>query len=185
MSTILPRSTRSRPHLAAPVRLVVIALTLLGAGCASIPKPLQGQFAAIDPGTAAHEDATGKAVRWGGTIVSVENESGQTCFQLVARPLDETSRPMLARDRSPGRFLACRAGYYEPQIFAVGRSLTVTGHVAGYETRHVGQYDYRQPKVAADVVYLWPKIERVRVVYDPGPFFGPPGPWMWGWGWWR
>ncbi|MBS0456136.1 MAG: Slp family lipoprotein [Proteobacteria bacterium] len=165
-----------------PRGVATASLLVLLAGCASVPKPLQGQFAAVDPGAAITQDATGQAVRWGGTIAKVENEAGQTCFQLVARPLNEQSRPVLYKDRSAGRFLACRAGFYEPQVFAIGRSVTVTGHVAGYETRRVGEYDYRQPKVAADVIYLWPKVQRVRTVYAYDPFFGPPypwGPWWW------
>lgn len=170
----------------APTRLLALVAALTAsilAGCASVPKPLQGQFAGIDPTTAVQQDATGQAVRWGGTIAAVETGAEQTCFQLVGRPLDEESRPILGRDRSAGRFLACRQGFYEPQVFRIGRSVTVTGHVTGYETRKVGQYDYRQPKVAADVIYLWPKVDRVRVVYDPGPFFAPYpwGPWGWGW----
>ena len=172
---------RYRPTLV--LKLAIPCLAVMASGCATIPQPLQGQFAATDPGTAVQQDATGQNVRWGGTIAKVETGAGQTCFQLVARPLNEESRPMLGVDHSQGRFLACRQGFYEPQVFAVGRSLTVTGHVTGYESRRVGDYDYRQPRVAADVIYLWPKVERVRVVYDDDPFFGPP--YGWPGPWWR
>ncbi|MBS0192979.1 MAG: Slp family lipoprotein [Proteobacteria bacterium] len=171
-----PSFRHRHPALA---KCATLTLALAVVGCASVPKPLQGQFAGIAPNAA--QDATGQAVRWGGTIAAVESGATETCFQLVGRPLNDETRPMLGRDRTQGRFLACRAGFYEPQVFKIGRSVTVTGHVAGYETRRVGEYDYRQPKVAADVIYLWPKTERRRVMYAYDPFYAPYpwGPWWW------
>ena len=146
------------------------ALLLLAfGGCVSVPRPLQGDFAALGPVVAIEHDATGQSIRWGGTIATVESLSGQTCFQLVGRPLNGEARP-LASDRAEGRFIACRQGFYEPQVFAQGRSLTITGHVLGYETRKVGDYDYRQPKVAADVIYLWPERREVDVFIAPSPW---------------
>ncbi|HEV2608117.1 MAG TPA: Slp family lipoprotein [Xanthomonadaceae bacterium] len=144
-------------------------------GCATVPIPLQGNFSELDQGAATQRDATGESVRWGGTIAEVETLAGETCFQLVGRPLDDETRPIMS-DRADARFLACRQGSYEPQVFAKGRSLTVTGRIVGYETRKVGGYDYRQPKVAADVVYLWPKLQQVYVVNDFYPFY-PYDPW--------
>jgi outer membrane lipoprotein len=160
----------ARSHGASLLRFGMFALPLLMlAGCASIPKPLQGTFAPIDPVAATQRDATGETVRWGGTLAVVEPLSGQTCFQIVGRPLDDASRPTTS-DRADGRFIACRQGFYEPQVFAEGRSVTVVGRIAGYETRRVGEYDYRQPRVAADVIYLWPLRREVDVYYYPSPF---------------
>ena len=156
-------------------RVTALAFVFAFAGCATVPAPLQGSFSALDPDAATAHDATGQAVRWGGTIAKVETLSDQTCFQLVARPLNDESRPIMV-DRADGRFLACRQGFYEPQVFSQGRSLTITGRVVGYETRKVGDYDYRQPKVAADVIYLWPKRQEVYVVNDFYPFY-PYDPW--------
>ena len=149
----------------------VFALT----GCVSIPTPLQGQFSALDPDAATQSDATGAAVRWGGTLAHTDPQAGQTCFEIVGRPLSSVARP-LANDRAQGRFIACRQGFYEPQVFAPGRAVTVVGHISGYETRPVGGYAYRQPKVAADAIYLWPVQREVDVIYQPTPFFG--------FGWW-
>lgn len=169
---------RSKPRASSP-RIAALALVLAFTGCATVPAPLQGNFSALAPGAAAQRDATGTTVRWGGTIAEVETLPGETCFQLVGRPLDEETRPIMS-DRPEARFLACRQGFYEPQVFAKGRSLTITGRIVGYETRKVGAYDYRQPKVAADVVYLWPKRQQVYVVNDVYPFY-PYDPWppMW------
>ena len=148
----------------------VFALT----GCLSIPTPLQGQFSALDPDAATQHDATGAAVRWGGTLARTDPQAGQTCFEIVGRPLSSVARP-LANDRAQGRFIACRQGFYEPQVFAAGRSVTVVGHITGYETRPVGNYAYRQPRVAADAIYLWPVQRQVDVYYAPS---------LWFWGGW-
>jgi outer membrane lipoprotein len=157
ITNVSPRSSAASDAGAARFVLVAGLLCAL-AGCASVPKPLQGNFSPLTPLAATQRDATGEVVRWGGTLAVLEPLAGQTCFQIVGRPLSERSRP-IASDRPGGRFIACRQGFYEPQIFTAGRSITVTGHVAGYETRRVGEYDFRQPKVAADVIYLWPKVE--------------------------
>ena len=42
----------------------------------------------------------------------------------------------------------------------------------------IGEYDYRLPRMDADVVYLWPERADVQVIrYEPYP-------WGWGPGWW-
>jgi outer membrane lipoprotein len=88
----------------------------------------------------------------------------------VGRALSESARP-IPTDRAAGRFLACRAGFYEPQVFSPGRSVTVTGRVVGYETRRIGDSEIREPKVAADVVYLWP-VQVVEAYVAPAPWWG-------------
>ena len=176
------RSEERRSSLRAlPGSIAALTCMVVLGGCATVPTPLQGNFSVLAPGTATQRDATGESVRWGGTIAEVETLAGETCFQLVGRPLDNETRPIMS-DRPDARFLACRKGFYEPQVFAKGRSVTVTGRIVGYETRKVGDYDYRQPKVAADVVYLWPKQQQVYAVNDFYPFY-PYDPW-WPSIWW-
>ena len=150
-------------------QLPILALAASLAACATAPHPLQGQYAALAPEQATASDRTGEAVRWGGRIVEVRTEKLRSCFEIVSAPLDASGRPRRV-DRSNGRFLACRSGFYEPQVFAPGRELTISGRIDGYETRPVGDYDYRYPRVAADVVYLWP--ERRERDYEPVPYFG-------------
>lgn len=158
-------------------RLAVLATaTALLAGCVSQPQPLQGEFAQITPRDAITTDSTGAMVRWGGRIVDVEPESNRTCFEMISTRLGNTGRPYWASDDVGGRFIACRTGFYDPALFERNREVTFTGRVAGYENRRIGQYDYRFPRVEADIVYLWPVRERVDVVTRPAP-------WPW-WGWW-
>ena len=86
-----------------------------------------------------------------------------------------SNRPGCDILRPLGRFIACRNGFYDPALFERNREVTFTGHIDGYEVRQVGGYDYRFPRVAADVVYLWPVREYATVTR--------PAPWPW-WGWW-
>ena len=115
-------------------------------------------------------------MRWGGRIVAVEPQPNSTCFEMLSMPLDAYGRPRWASDEIGGRFIACRAGFYDPAVFEKNREVTFTGRIGGYENRKIGGYDYRFPRVDADVVYLWPVRERVDVITHPAP-------WPW-WGWW-
>lgn len=159
------------PRLAVPI--LVAALL---AACATAPTPLQGSFAQITPQEAAAGDRTGAVVRWGGRIVRTEPLADRTCFEMISTQLDAHGRPFWATDEVGGRFIACRAGFYDPALFKPDREVTFTGRIEGYENRRIGEYDYRFPRVAADVVYLWPVRERVDVIERPVP-------WPW-WGWW-
>ncbi len=150
--------------------LLPAAAALLLAGCVTAPKALQGTYSAIEPGQAAREGGVGESVRWGGRIVTVSPEAARTCFEVVGVRLGSDGRP-LAKDQSSGRFLACRAGFYDPEVFLPGREVTITGQVDGYEDRKVGEYDYRYPRMAANVVFLWPERRRVDVIVERSPFF--------------
>jgi outer membrane lipoprotein len=156
-----------KPHVVRPALLISLAL-VLGA-CASAPAPLQGQYSAILPSEAATRGTTGEHVRWGGQVVGVHNAASESCFEIVAKPLSADGRP-LVRDRSEGRFIACRAGFYDPAVFTAGRELTIAGTVTAFETRRIDEYDYRYPRVAAEVVYLWPERRDVDVVVER-PYF--------------
>lgn len=154
---------------------LALTLGLVLSACASAPTPLQGQYSALLPDDAARRQASGELVRWGGRIVSVEPQSQRSCFEIIALPLAASGRPLKV-DRSEGRFIACRAGFYEPEVFKTGREITISGRIEGFESRKVGDFDYRYPRVAADVVYLWPE-RRERYLYDRPIIYGPHGPW--------
>jgi outer membrane lipoprotein len=184
-------------HVMSPLYriLSLAALSTLLAACATVPQPLQGNYAPITTASVQQgSTANGTQVRWGGDIISTEPGQQSTCFYVLARPLDDEARPIRDNTNTQGRFVACRAGFYDPEVFKPGREITVTGAVQGVVTRKVGDYDYAYPRVEANVVYLWPK--RPVVVgypYGPGwydPFWGPGwgpywgGPYWGGWGGW-
>lgn len=150
--------------------------SILLAACATQPTPLQGEYLPLTPREAIAGDRTGAVVRWGGRIVQVEPKTNATCFEMLSTRLDVYGRPYWAGNDTGGRFIACRAGFYDPAIFEKNREVTFTGRIDGYENRQIGGYDYRFPHVAADVVYLWPAYDRINVITRPAP-------WPW-WGYW-
>lgn len=151
-----------------PLSVLVAASTLALGACATVPKPLQGEYASTKPAAASNG---GERVRWGGEIIRVETTADRSCFEILGRELDDSARPR-RRDESAGRFLACRNGFYDPEVFTKGREVTVTGTLDGSEERKVGEYDYRYPRVDADVIYLWEKRVARAYYSDPYPGFG-------------
>jgi outer membrane lipoprotein len=164
--------------------VVTVAAIALLAACATTPTPLAGDFAASSPRTVRERGGEGQHVRWGGEIIRVDPAADSTCFEILAHELRGDARPE-RRDSDQGRFLACRKGFYDPELFTRGRDITVTGVINGSETRRVGEYDYTYPRVAADVIYLWPNVQRMARYYDSYPWgFGPWGDPFWSPGWW-
>ena len=158
-------------------RLVgIAAISLVLGACATQPKPLQGEFTGLTPHDAVIGSHIGTQVRWGGRIIRTEPRPDRTCFEVISTRLDAEGRPVWASDDTWGRFIACRTGFYDPALFEPKREVTFTGRIEGYEERKVDGYVYRFPRMAADVVYLWPVRERVRVVTRPSP-------WGWPWAW--
>jgi outer membrane lipoprotein len=167
------------------VLLLSIVSALALGGCATIPKPLQGDYPPVSLETARSGTASAARVRWGGEIIETQPRQQQTCFFVLAEPLDSQARPERAGD-SLGRFVACKQGFYDPEVFAKGRELTVTGTLAGTIQHKIGEFDYTYPKVEADNVYLWPhRPLYVQRPYDPWGPWGPCDPFWspWGCGW--
>lgn len=169
------------------ILFVSIAGALALGGCATIPQPLAGNYTPVTLASARSGTATDARVRWGGEIIATEPREQQTCFFVLAKPLDSQARPERSED-SAGRFVACKQGFYDPEVFRKGRELTVTGSLAGTVQHKIGQYDYTYAKVDADNVYLWPKRVQYADSYRPwggpgwyDPFWGGPfGPWSYG-----
>lgn len=149
--------------------LSVVGALAMG-GCATIPQPLQGNFSPVALSAAQSGTASAAPVRWGGAIIETKPREQQTCFFVLAEPLDSQARPKPGTN-SMGRFVACKEGFYDPEVFRKGREITVTGTLEGTVEHKIGSYDYTYAKVAADIVYLWPK----RPLYVPRP--EPWGPW--------
>ncbi len=163
------------------LKLALAASALLAlSACATMPpEPLRGEFSRISPNDAQARDYTGSTTIWGGVIARTTPMQGQTCFEVVSTPLDSQMRPRELRDETAGRFMACRAGFYDPAVFAMNREVTFRGRINGYSEQKIGDYTYRYPKMDADTIYLWGK----RVARDPYPYgYGMYGSRGWGWG---
>lgn len=158
--------------------LAAAALAALAlAGCTTIPEQIQGNYSDISP--ARVEPAMfGSSVRWGGVIIAANNEANSTCFEVLSRDLDRYLRPLL-EDRTAGRFIACKAGFHDPEVFAPGREVTLTGTIRNVEVREIDQFKYRYPVIDVSELVLWQPRKDVVVVdrmYDP---FWYPYPYYW------
>lgn len=148
----------------------IAAALLLLSGCASIPAPLAGEFAEFQPNQAT-ERSVGAQVRWGGSIVATQPGRDETCVEILARDLDRELRP-IGGDNNYGRFLACRSGFQDPAIFTAGRDITVVGRVQDFTEGEIGEFVYRYPRLAAEVIYLWPERPDMIMIRDSG-FYDP------------
>ncbi len=143
--------------------------TLLAAvltGCVTVPAPLAGDYPDFQPDQSTQR-SVGAQVRWGGTIVDTRPGREDTCVEILARDLNRNMRPR-ATDVAHGRFLACRDGFKDPAVFFSGREITVIGQLSGFTEARIGEFDYRYPRIEADVFYLWAvQPDVIYHYYDP------------------
>ena len=149
-------------------------LLLLGACASPVPNVIR-QAPAPDirlrEVQSSPEKFIGKAIRWGGHIISTNNLPGSTELIILASPLDSEGEP-LAGDQSYGRFIVEQKTFLDPAIYATGRGITIYGEIDSVSERKVDRYLYRYPIVKATHLYLWEKS--VRHDYDHYPYWYDP-----------
>ena len=152
--------------------LLAVAAAVLFSACTSIPTQLQGEYADISPARVQPE-LFGSNVRWGGVLVNTSNEEDRTCFEVLSRTLDKYLRPK-QEDTTAGRFLACTNGFHDPEVYAKGREVTVTGQLQNVEVRKIEAFDYRYPVLEITNMVLWEERQDV-IIYDHyyDPFYYP------------
>ena len=159
-------------------------LTLLSAafigGCSSATPQLIRRAPADDIRVADVQQDPGQfngtEVRWGGSIISVENYKQDTLIELLSRPLSSAGKPAFGKP-GQGRFLVRVEGFLDPEEYPKGRLLTATGRVVGIIERPVGEFPYHYPVLGAKAYYLWPEELDHRYPYYRDPFFNPWHPW--------
>lgn len=160
-------------------RIVIsLALAVLAvSACTTVPTQLEGMYTEISPAR-VEPGVYGSTVRWGGVILDAKNKENQTCFEILSRDLSKYMRP-LVEDSTAGRFIACKEGFHDPEVFAKGREVTLTGQIRSMEVRQIDEFNYRYPVVDISHLVLW-EIRKDVLVYDHyDPFFSP---YYWGWG---
>lgn len=181
-ASVRAQPVSARNHLRPRLLVVAMALPLTGA-CTLTPAPLQGEFAPLTPaqvqaavgaeGPTRQAAVTGATVRWGGDIIATHPEPERSCVEVLAAPLDAAGRPRTVRDDvARTRFLACRAGFLDPAIYAEDREITVTGTVETVESRRIGGYDYPYPVLGVQGLHLWEEVR--ETILPPPPVWPPP-----------
>jgi outer membrane lipoprotein len=172
--------------------LFIITLPLLAAACASNVARDIASAPAHDLSIAeARTDIighVGASVRWGGTIISIENDDDLARVEILSRPLNRGGRPS-EEDRSFGRFIATFDGFLDPAIYFEGRDITVFGTIDGQIDGQIGKRPYIYPVVHVSQHQLWRNFSNTNVPPAMpgyrhnfyGPAYYPWGYYPWGW----
>jgi outer membrane lipoprotein len=103
-------------------------------------------------------------VRWGGTIVEVENEPSFSAIQILLYPLGSYGRPDLDEPHQ-GRFVIKSPEFLDPAVYAKDTAITVAGTLEGNTERTIGKKTLRLPLIVAKQIHLWQK-------QDYGSYYG-------------
>ena len=152
---------------------LVILTGFLASACTTIPEQLKGDYTSLIPENTSEKNLQ-TPVRWGGVILETRPEDDFTCFEILSKQLEKSMRPENA-DQSGGRFIACKPGFYDPEVFEKGREVTVTGKLIHMDVRTIVEYDYHFPVVDIEFMSLWPE-RRERIHYD---YYGMYRPYYW------
>lgn len=134
-------------------------MLLLIAGCASGLSPgAKALVTSTDPFSALQAEPDrymGETVLLGGRILEIAPSPTATELIVLELPLDWQDRPK-QRANSQGRFIVQAAEFLDPARYTPGALLTVVGTLGGSETRAIGGFDYRYPRLLATEIKLWP-----------------------------
>lgn len=166
-------------------KLLIPLAFLLLSGCASnLPKVIDDapipdiQYSQVKENL---KQNTGKTVRWGGKIISVENNQQSSRIEILSMPLDSYGEPFQS-DNYQGRFLAEVNEFIDEEHYK-NKTITVYGTVETIITKAIDEHDYEYPLIKTSEYHIWPKrIARANryPYYDPflyPRFYGGFGRW--------
>ena len=170
--------------------LVAAAVVAALSGCASVPDAIKGTTPTPQQDLVRVMNApqlyVGQEARFGGKVVSVQNQQGKTRLEIATVPLDDAARPELG-EPSRGRIFADVSGFIDPVDFR-GHLVTVVGPIVGVVDGKVGNTAYKFMLMNATGYKRWNVVQ--QVVMPPQPIMDPwmfgPRPWGYGnagWGW--
>lgn len=158
------------------MRWFLVALSIVIQGCSSLPVAIKNppardlKYNEVIGNISQYQ---GMPLRWGGTIVQVENEETLTRIQVIYYPLDGQGRPKLSESPA-GRFLLESPEFLDPAIYLKGDEITVAGALSGETTRKVGNKTLTLPVISAQTLHLWPERYTAdrRDYYPPYYYYG-------------
>lgn len=172
------------------IPLASLAFAALLTGCVTVPDAIKGTSPTPQQDLARVLNAPalyiGQEARFGGKVLTVDNQTGMTRLEIATVPLDDGARPELG-EPSQGRIYADIKGFLDPVDFR-GQLVTVVGPIGSTIKGKIGRSDYTFVVVNVTGWKRWRLVQ--QVIMPPQPI----DPWMWGrshgwgygygpWGW--
>lgn len=155
--------------------ILAIACLILQA-CSNLPPAIQDppafdlSYQEALNNSAKHKNAP---VRWGGTIVEIENEPGYSALQVLLYPLGSYGRPDLD-EANQGRFVVKNPEFLDPAVYKKDTVITVAGILEGVAERKIGNRTLILPLVLATHIHLWQEVDYYPYYGGYGGFgYGP------------
>ena len=137
----------------------LMILSIVIQGCSNLPVAIKNppavdlKYNEVIGNPSKHQ---GMPVRWGGTIIDVENEETLTRLQVLYYPLDSDGQPKLNK-ASEGRFVLESPKFLDPAVYRKSSEITVAGTLIGETPRKVGNKTLKLPLISAQTLHLWPE----------------------------
>jgi len=149
------------------MKWLIYILPIFLFSCSSLPKTIQ------DPPNAdlqlvqvlgQIDDYVNRAVRWGGKIITVNNDDQQSLIQVVQFPLNGFGEPIVGKT-SQGRFLIQSKQFLDPEIFKPGRLATFSGIIHAQQQKIVDKKTLYLPVIQLHEMHLWSEQKLHRQPY--------------------
>jgi outer membrane lipoprotein len=149
-------------------------LPLFLIACSSLPKTIQDPPSydlQLENVAGQAENYVNHPIRWGGKIVTVNNDNEQSLLQIVQFPLNSYGKPVVDKD-SQGRFLLQTEQFLDPEVYKPGKLVTFSGTIHSEQQRLIDKKTLYLPVVQMAVSHLWSKQQSVRPYYG-GRYLDP------------
>jgi outer membrane lipoprotein len=148
---------------------------LLGLSCCSLPISMDLQreanrdlsFVKVSNNPAAY---IGNTVIWGGVILQVQDNSDGTEIRVRQNPLKSNESP--DTESTEGEFIALTGESLDPNVFKIGKKITVGGEIIGEKTENTQTTRFTYPVIQIKEYYLWSNGNKW---WEPRPSSG----WLW------
>ncbi len=156
---------------------VILFVACVFTGCSNLPVAIKQapdpeiQIQQVQNDIGAYN---GSAVRWGGTVIDVDNQKDSSWVQVLYYPLKGYGRPILTQP-AQGRFIIRSKEFLDPAVYSKGTRITIAGTLNGETERFVGKQKVKLPVVSLNQAYLWPKYNASNYYGYPRYYYPYPG----------
>lgn len=140
-------------------------------GCSNIPEKIRSapvNDIQLNQVQSQEEPPSNQEVRWGGEVVSIENNNNASIIQMVQYPLNHYGKPITNKP-SEGRFLAQTTEFIDPVVYKQGTLLTFIGILTGKAVRKIDQKELNMPILDVSNIYHWQNYQTIQ----QDPFYDP------------